>query len=122
MNENHWADPGRFVVWGIIAVIVIIAVSSALSFLFFTSRPVPAGYYYFPFFPFGGFFAIFWIFAAFWVVRWLFFPWRWHGSRRYWRYQDESYYILRQRYAKGEITKDQFDQMMRDLEQRTQTI
>lgn len=46
--------------------------------------------------------------------------WGWRGgySRGYWRGQ--GYYggateILRQRYAKGEITKDQFDQMMRDL-------
>ena len=41
----------------------------------------------------------------------------WGYQRRYgwWRYDGASQ-ILRERYAKGEITKEQFDQMMRDLE------
>src|SRR2546428_943449 len=79
-------------------------------------------YYPYFFFPFPLFF-IFGIFAFFWIVRWLVFPWRWGwGYRgRYWRYQDESYYIIRERYAKGEITKEQFEQMMRDLQQHNTT-
>jgi len=32
-------------------------------------------------------------------------------------YHDGAAEILRRRYASGEITKDQFDQMMRDIEQ-----
>ena len=108
--------------WGILAILAIIAIVTTLSFVLFGPRPIPSGYYYYPFFPFGGFFAIFWIFAIFWVVRWIFFPWRGKGYRHYWRYGDESYYILRQRYARGEITKEQFDQMMRDLEQHGQNI
>lgn len=106
--------------WGIFAILAIVAIVATLSFWLFAPRPFPVRYY--PFFPFGGLFAIFWIFAIFFVVRWLFFPWRWGGYRRYWHYQDESYYILRQRYARGEITKEQFDQMMRDLEQHSQRI
>ena len=43
-----------------------------------------------------------------------------HCPRRYWRYGDQAYYILRERYARGEITKDQLDQMMRDLQQHNQ--
>ena len=31
---------------------------------------------------------------------------------------DDAYYILQARYAKGEITKEQFEQMMRDLKQQ----
>jgi len=79
----------------------------------------PYGYYY-PhpffgfFFPFGFFIFIFILFFAF---RWLFFPWRGRYYGRWWYHQGEAEEILRQRYAKGEITKDQFDQMMRDLEQ-----
>ena len=41
--------------------------------------------------------------------------------RRYWREQRQRnapIRILRERYARGEITKDQFDQMMQDLERR----
>src|SRR6266705_6274815 len=41
----------------------------------------------------------------------------WGYRGRYWRYQDQSYYIIRERYAKGEITKEQLEQMMRDLQQ-----
>ena len=41
--------------------------------------------------------------------------------RRYWKEQRQRnapIRILRERYARGEITKDQFDQMMSDLEGR----
>jgi len=75
--------------------------------------------YGFGFFPFG-FFGFFWIFAVFWFIRWAFWPWRGYGPRRYWRYSDQAYYILRERYARGEITKEQFDQMTRDLQQHNQ--
>src|SRR5574341_1450171 len=44
-----------------------------------------------------------------------------HYPRRYWRYGDDAYYILRERYARGEITKEQFEQMMRDLQQHSQS-
>jgi uncharacterized membrane protein len=59
------------------------------------------------------------IFFAFWFLSWIFgvwgpMGWRRYRSRRYWG--GDEYQILRERYAKGEITKDQFDQMMRDLE------
>jgi putative membrane protein len=89
--------------------------------LLFATRPAPVSGTYYPyfFFPFPLFF-IFGIFAFFWIVRWLVFPWRggWGYRGRYWRYQDQSYYIIRERYAKGEITKEQFEQMMRDLQQQ----
>jgi len=72
------------------------------------------------FFPFG--FLVF-FFVIFFVVRALFWGWGWRGGwgRGYWGYRGGYGYwtdateILRQRYAKGEISKDQFDQMMRDL-------
>jgi len=65
------------------------------------------------FFPFG---FIFFIFFVFFIGRLLFWPWGWR--RNYWHGHDEAYYILRQRYARGEITKDQYDEMMKGLEQR----
>lgn len=44
------------------------------------------------------------------------------SRRRYWRQQRQGrngpMRILRERYARGEITKEQFDQMSQDLEQR----
>jgi putative membrane protein len=120
MSEHEWRRPRSIITWGIIALVAIVGVSIALSAIFFFLR-VPGVYYPFPFFPFrfGWIFGLFWIFIIFWAIRWLFWPWRWGYGRRYWRYGDESYYILRERYAKGEITKEQFDQMMRDLEQHS---
>lgn len=71
------------------------------------------------FFPIGLILFVLFIFA---VTRLAF--WGWHGG--YWRgyggyggwgyWDDSATDILRMRYAKGEITKDQFDQMMKDLQ------
>jgi uncharacterized membrane protein len=47
----------------------------------------------------------------------LFWPRPWGAGRR-WRYMQDPVYILKQRYARGEITKEQFDQMMKDLAQQ----
>lgn len=117
--------PGRLLLWGFIGFLAVIGTMAAISLIIF--RPAPVGYYPFAwgFFPFGFFFAFFWIIAIFWILRWIFRPWRWGYSRRYWGYWgygDRAYYILRERYARGEITKDQFDQMMRELQQHSQAV
>ncbi len=67
------------------------------------------------FFPFGWLFGLFFVFLLF---RFLFWPWGWGWgySRRYWDY-DRAYHILRERYARGELSKEQFEAMLRDLEQ-----
>jgi len=117
-----WRYPGRFFLWGFIAFLAVIGTIAAIGLVFF--RPATFVYYPFGFFPFG-LFAFFWIFAIFFVLRWLFFPLRWGYTRRYWGgwgYGDRAYYILRERYARGEITKDQYDQMMRDLQQHNQPV
>jgi len=84
---------------------------------------VPAGPYYgYPFygwwfFPFG---IVFIFVVLFLVSRLVFWPMGWGWRRRYWYgygYGDSNE-ILRQRYARGEITKEQFEQTKRDLEQR----
>ncbi len=117
--------PGRFLFWGFIAFLAVIGTIAALGFIYFRPAPVTYYPYGYGFFPFGFLFPLFFIFIAFFVVRWLFFPWRWGYSRSYWggwAYGDRAYYILRERYARGEITKDQYDQMMRDLQQHNQAI
>jgi putative membrane protein len=100
--------------WIFLAFIAILGTVAIVSW--FLYRPI-APYYWFPF---GGFFfAIFWLFIIFGLGRWLFWGGRWgyHYPRRYyWRRYDSAFDILRERYARGEITKDQYDQMMRDLQ------
>jgi putative membrane protein len=49
----------------------------------------------------------------------LFWPWR--GGYYSYRHRQsaDAASIVRERYAKGEITKEQFDQVMRDLRQES---
>jgi len=57
------------------------------------------------------------IFLGLFVVRSLY----WNSRRKYWRERlraNEPLRILRKRYVSGEITREQFTQMMRDLEQK----
>ena len=54
------------------------------------------------------------IFLVLFVVRSIY----WRSRRKYWREhlrRNEPIRIIRERYARGEITKEQFDQMLRDL-------
>ncbi len=124
-NDNAYEGHSRrgFFRWVILALLVILVVGLVASVLFFNG-PYMMGttpYYYYPhpfymffFFPLG--FLVF-FFVIFFVFRMAFWPWRrpyYYGRWRHWDYADD---ILRQRYARGEITKDQFEQMQKDLEQ-----
>jgi len=60
--------------------------------------------------------ACFFLFIVlFFISRLVFWPMGWGWRRRYW--YGDAREILRQGYARGEITKDQYEQMKRDLEQ-----
>lgn len=69
----------------------------------------PFGYFWFPW----GFFFLFFVFF-WWVRRW---GWgRGYYGRRSWRNEnDPAHSIARERYARGEITKEQYDKIVRDL-------
>jgi putative membrane protein len=78
------------------------------------------GMMFFPYFPLG-----FGFFGGFWIILILTLPFLilWPASGRQHRedlQQDNALQILRERYAKGEITKEQFDQMTRDLTHKSQ--
>lgn len=105
----------QFAGWGVVGLIILIGISLAAS-LIFAPRPSGSGFYPF-FFPFhfgwpGG---IFLVFVVFLVLRLLFWPRRWNDDRPNLHYRDDAHNILGVRYAKGEITKEQFEQMLHDL-------
>lgn len=119
MSDMEFRHLRRLMTWGFFGLLVLVGVAVVTSLVLFATRtPGTVGARFF-FFPFGWFGAIFLFFGFFWVLRWFFWPWRWHG-RPYWRYRDDALYILRERYARGEISKEQYDQMMRDLQQHTE--
>ncbi|MDA4131439.1 MAG: SHOCT domain-containing protein [Thaumarchaeota archaeon] len=110
--------------WIIIGVLVLSAVIVGLvSFAsyVFLGHPLFAFGGFFPFFWFGPFFGFGWIIFIFLIIgfgaRFLFRPWRrwgYYGGHGY--YSDPAMQALRERYARGEITKEQFESMASDLE------
>jgi putative membrane protein len=109
----------RWVIAGLLLVAVVALVTALVTRGYPYSPSMP--YYGYPysgwfFFPFGFFFIFIIIFA---VSRLFFWPWGWGWRRGYGYHYGDAREILRQRYARGEISKDQYDQMMKDLEQHT---
>ncbi len=110
---------GRWIALGFLALFAVFV--GAMVYFMFTYGPTymtAGGYYFFPFGFLGIFFLFFLLFGilrfAFWGPRW------WGGYYRHSGYgysgrENEAYHILRERYARGEITKDQYEAMMRDL-------
>ncbi|HZW55688.1 MAG TPA: SHOCT domain-containing protein [Nitrososphaerales archaeon] len=114
--------PFRWIWIAIGALFLLIGVVALLSLIFGPSifgATFPRPYLFFFPFPFFGFWSfLFVIFIIFLGVRWLFFPWRrrYYGGGYYYPRYDPALQTLRERYARGEITKEQFEQMLRDLQ------
>lgn len=111
------ARPFRLWPW---VLIPVVAVTAFVTFAIVGALTVgAAGPYpwpwwgFFPWFPFVGIWIFFGFLFLFGVFRWGGGPWSWgyEGPR------DESRTILRERYARGEITRDRFDEMRRDLDE-----
>ena len=99
----------------ILTIAGIIAIAVGFGAYFSGTGMNPQGYYWFPF-PFFPLIFIPIIFLFFFGFRWFFWG-CWGRSSYYGRYNDSAISVLRERYAKGEITKEQLEQMTRDLEQ-----
>lgn len=119
MSDQESNRIRRIIGWGIIALIAVTGLSVVLSLYFAPWRP-GGGFGYPFFFPshFGWLGGIFIIFIVFLIARWFLWPWR--GGRRgeyYSHHQQrpDAASIVKERYAKGEITREQFEQMIRDL-------
>ena len=126
MSEQESNRIRRIVGWGLIGLIALIGLSIALS-LYLAPWRSGEGFGYPFFFPFhfGWLGAIFVLFIVFLVARWFLWPWRGGGGGGrggYYSYpqqqRQDAASIVRERYAKGEITKEQFEQMLRDLRQQ----
>jgi putative membrane protein len=122
LNDQEWRRARAFIAWGVFGLIILVAASIITSLLFFGPRSSGIFYPFFPafFFPFhfGWLGGIFIILLVFLIARWVFLPWRNRNtSSSYWQHHDDNsaLNILKERYAKGEITKEQFEQMMLDL-------
>ncbi len=116
MYNPEWRHARRLIGFGILALVAIFVIAMVVFMFVVAPNVAPMGYY--PRFPFGfGWIgAFFLIFLLFGVMRWFFVPWGWAYRRAYWR-GDEVHSILRERYARGELTREQFEQMKGDLEQ-----
>jgi putative membrane protein len=123
MNDQEWERVRGFIGWGIVGLIILAGASIVASLVSFGPRSYGTLHPFFPaFFPFhfGLLGGIFLIFVVFLVARWVFWPSsRGRNSIRSYSQQhhDDASDILKERYAKGEITKEQFEQIMRDLKQ-----
>jgi putative membrane protein len=103
---------------GVLAVVAVLFIGVSLYFRGAPAQPYYGDWYWFPF---GGlFFLVPVLFLGFFAFR--FFWWGscgW-GSGRYpgwYQYpQDEAIETIRQRFARGEITKEQFEQLKKELE------
>jgi putative membrane protein len=122
-NDPRW-QARRWIGLGFLLVFAV-AVAAMIYFLFVVfPGNAPLGTYPFYPFPFGWLWIFFGFFLFFGLLRWAFFPWHWGGYYRRYGYGygygrgEAAYHILRERYARGEITKDQYDAMMRDLYQQ----
>jgi uncharacterized membrane protein len=127
-GPGPYPRPGRHR-WGI-AVIAVAVVAIAGVTLFAVLDPAlfgfpqPSGPYRYG--PFGGLFLVFFILIiGFFIVRVLFWSMR---ARRFGGRGGSGYpggygpnrpaMVARMRYARGEITREQYDQIMQDLERR----
>jgi putative membrane protein len=120
MNDPEWRRVRGFIAWGVFGLVILVGVSIIASLLVFGLRSPGTFYPFFPafFFPFhfGWLGSIFIFLVVFLIARWVFLPRRNGNSlSSYSQYHDGAHKILKERYAKGEITKEQFEQMMLDL-------
>ncbi|MHB8566440.1 MAG: SHOCT domain-containing protein [Nitrososphaerales archaeon] len=93
--------------------IFVAGIVSIFAFAYFFGAFPADSYPPFYYFPWWIIFPIFFFGLFFFAFRW--WGWGyWSGSRGY--YYDPALEVLRERFARGEITKERYEQMRKDLE------
>jgi putative membrane protein len=105
--------PIRWVLAPLLLIAALVATVIGVSFYFNAASPQAYGWW--PWAPFGWFFFIPLFFVAFFALR--FFWWGPWGGRGWYYHEVSAMQVLRERFARGEITREQFEQMRKDLEQ-----
>jgi putative membrane protein len=105
--------------WILVLVLAVAAIAAALTGLYFYKSSSSIYYYSPPYFGWwlGWPFIPLLFFLIFFGLRWIFWGgcgWA-RGCGYYRQYYDSAFENLRERFAKGEITKEQFDDMVRNL-------
>ena len=104
--------PFRIFVLVIGALLVSLGVIAVLG-IFFGAAILPFHYFFF-----GQLLGIFFVLLIlFFGLRLLLWPFMFRARGRAWRNYDPAMVTIRQRYARGEISKEQFEQMSHDLDQ-----
>lgn len=121
-TSNAWVEPrrsgGHF--WVVPTIFFALLLGLFVTWIVATATGIPAlapfnhpGLFFFPF----GFFLF--LLFVFFVFRWAWWGagWGWYGHRRWYRYDGyNARDIVRERYARGEITREQYNQLMGDLD------
>jgi uncharacterized membrane protein len=103
--------------WLLLPILIAVGIIALVVGTGIYFRSSTAGFYWFPF-PFFPLVFIPIAILVFFAFRWSFWG-CWGGAPgwNYGQYYDPAMVTLRERYAKGEITKEQLEQMTKDLEQ-----
>jgi len=106
---------GLALLWIVLGfVLVLVGITFVVGLLLLPIAIV--GRIFFPLSPLGWLLGFLFLFIIFGIFRIIFWPWRWGHRYRHWGGYDDAYRILRERYARGDITKEQFEQIASDLE------
>jgi putative membrane protein len=113
-RPHRWLYIGLAVMLGLIGVALLLVILFPATFGY---HPSSGGFG--PFGLFGGFFLIFiFVWIILWIVRIGMWSSRGRGNRQGGGRRYGAFAIARERYARGEITREQFDQIMQDLQRR----
>jgi uncharacterized membrane protein len=119
-HPHRWLFIGLGVMLALVGVALLLVILTPATFGYSPSRPFGIG-------PFGLFGAFFLVIIVVWIILWIVrigmwssrYPYRGYyrrgggGGRRY-----GAFAIARERYARGEITREQYDQILQDLQRR----